>query len=110
MKASRDNSVSVVSNTAVMDTPSANSWLITPRTNSSKSSKIEPKTRSRQMHDIESLLALPLHTVPAPSVLSQTLVRNRLLALPRQRRKVKHKKEDQDGIGRDMKLKQKING
>ena len=38
-----------------------------------------------------------------------TLFRNRLLALPRQRRKLKHKKEDLDGIGRDMKLKQKIN-
>lgn len=43
-------------------------------------------TRTKIMHDIEALLSLPLHTVPPPSQLRTTLVRNRLLALPKLRR------------------------
>jgi len=43
-------------------------------------------TRARTMHDIEALLALPLHTVPPPSQLRTTIVRNRLVALPKLRR------------------------
>jgi len=37
----------------------------------------------RNMDDIEEILSLPLHTVPPPSQLKNTLVKNRLLALPR---------------------------
>merc|ERR1712130_735885 len=39
--------------------------------------------QGRRMDDIEEILSLPLHTVPPPSQLKNTLVKNRLLALPR---------------------------
>ena len=42
--------------------------------------------RAKTMHNIEALLSLPLHTVPPPSQLRTTLVRNRLVALPKLRR------------------------
>ena len=74
IKASRDNFDAVSDNT-VMDTLTGNSWMMKTGINSTYSFKVEPKTRSRQIQDLESMLALPLHTVPAPSVLSQTLVR-----------------------------------
>jgi len=51
-----------------------------------KTSSTSQFTRARTMHDIEALLALPLHTVPPPSQLRSTIVRGRLVALPKLRR------------------------
>merc|ERR1719153_164704 len=42
-------------------------------------------TTARQEDDIEAVLSLPLHALPPPSQLKMTLVRNRLLALPKLR-------------------------
>ena len=50
------------------------SYLDTNRT-VAKVESVQMMTRGRAMHDIESLLTLPLHTVPPPSQLSDTLVR-----------------------------------
>ena len=43
-------------------------------------------TRSKTMHDIDSMLSLPLYTVPPPSQMKNTLVKNRLIALPKLRK------------------------
>merc|ERR1711915_639929 len=43
-------------------------------------------TRSKTMHDIDSMLSLPLYTVPPPSQMRNILVKNRLIALPKQKR------------------------
>jgi len=43
-------------------------------------------TRSKTMHDIDSMLSLPLYTVPPPSQMRNILVKNRLIALPKLRR------------------------
>ena len=42
-------------------------------------------TKGKVMADIDALLSLPLHTVPPPSQLTSTIVKNRLVALPKQR-------------------------
>merc|ERR1711915_189161 len=108
MRISKDNST-VTSNMSVINSNSTMSpWLMSSKTSRSNVT-VQPMTQGRTMHDIDALLALPLHTIPAPAQLSQTLIKNRLLALPRQRRKLKHKidpeNEDNDA---NMKMKQKI--
>ena len=67
-------------NTAIMTRPGASltPWLVTPRSGTGErggAGGVAPRTQSRVMRDIESLLALPLHTVPATSKLSGTIIR-----------------------------------
>ena len=74
MKISKDNS-KVTSNISVINSSSTISpWLTISKSNKSSVS-VQPMTQGRTMHDIDALLALPLHTVPAPAQLSQTLIR-----------------------------------
>jgi len=64
-------------------------------------------TRARIMQDIDALLSLPLHTVPPPSQLKTTLVRNRLIGLPKLRRgKVveKVKVDDEEKVKQQRKI------
>ena len=75
MRLSREKS-EVVRNTAVMTSASnVSSWLVKPQSAKTSEESVQPMTKARTMHDIDSLLALPLHTVPAPHQLCQTLVR-----------------------------------
>ena len=56
----------------IKDSSSMLAWL---QSNSSESSVQQPLTRSGRAHDIESLLTLPLHTLPPTHQLQQTLIR-----------------------------------
>jgi len=50
-----------------------------------KREEVEQWSRAGSNQDIEAMLALPLHAVPSTSCLQNTLVRNRVLALPKLR-------------------------
>ena len=63
-----------VPRTVMIESGDVQSYLETNRT-VAKVENVQMMTRGRAMHDIESLLTLPLHTVPPPSQLSDTLVR-----------------------------------
>jgi len=66
---------------------SSTSMLQTLLSAGGTSNKEDPKvtmyTKAKNMPDIDALLSLPLHTVPPPSQLTQTMVKNRLIALPK---------------------------
>merc|ERR1711874_610498 len=47
--------------------------------------EVETWSKSGRGEDIESMLSLPIHAVPSPSSLQNTIVRNRVLALPKLR-------------------------
>jgi len=104
-------------NTAIMTRPGADitHWLLTPRSGTNEGGGGgAPSTQGRVMRDIESLLTLPLHTVPATSQLSNTIIRNRLIEQPRQRRRRNFRssgeEEGGEGVSEDVaKRKQKIN-
>jgi len=68
----------------------------------------QPLTKSRTSHDIESLLTLPLHTLPNTHQLQLTLIRNRLISLPRKRRTYKMENTTLELTEAEVKLKEKI--
>jgi len=87
----------------IKESSSMLSWL---ESNSSAGSVKQPLT-SGAGHDISSLLTLPLHTLPSTHQLQQTLIRNRLICLPRKR---SHKVDNTAGelTVTEVKLKEKI--
>ena len=59
-----------------VNTDSSSSLAALLRSNTSHSERVQqPQTRGGSSHDIESLLTLPLHTLPPTHLLQQTLIR-----------------------------------
>ena len=71
---SRRHQTTVNNTSVITSSTTTSSWLLNTRLNK-QSEKVAPMTRARTMHDIDSLLALPLHTLPPPSQLSQSFIR-----------------------------------